>query len=142
MVSAHWPRLGLCCVLLGLAAGGCGSSKAGSPTPAAAVGAGGIRSGPLVKTGATGSQATRKEVADPLEANSYPAPANVHHVAAATPAKAGEAVVAAGAASDAEIKAELKQMAAVEKSARNTPKSRLTPVPGGFSIGGDGTLPI
>ncbi len=55
-------------------------------------------------------------VADPQEANSFPAPASAHHAAAAAPVKAGEAVVAAGAPSDAEVKAELQQMQAVEQT--------------------------
>lgn len=83
-----------------------------------------------------------KEVADPLEADSYPAPASVKHASAATPAKAGEAIVAAGAPSNAEIRSELKQMQAVERSARQTQHLALTPVPGGESIGGNGTIPI
>ncbi|MGP0102444.1 MAG: hypothetical protein ACLPUT_12605 [Solirubrobacteraceae bacterium] len=83
-----------------------------------------------------------KEVADPLEADSYPAPASVKHASAATPAKAGEAIVAAGAPSNAEIRSELKRMQAVERSARQTQHLALTPVPGGESIGGNGTIPI
>ena len=141
MVSAHRPRLLGCCGLLCLVAAGCGGAKAGSPPPAGVIG-GGIRSGPPISAGVTRVSATSKEVADPTEANSFPAPGTVHHIAAATPAKAGEAVVAAGAPSDAEVKAELQQMQAVEKSARHASKTRLTPVPGGFSIGGDGTIPI
>jgi len=142
MVSAHRPRLLACCGLISVAVAGCGGSKAGSPSPAALVAGGGIRSGQPV--GAVGARppATATEVADPLEKSSYPAPAGARHAAAATPAKAGEAVVAAGAPSDAEVKAELAQMRAVEASARHASKTRLTPVPGGFSIGGDGTIPI
>jgi cell wall-associated NlpC family hydrolase len=83
-----------------------------------------------------------KEVADPLEADSYPAPASVQHASAATPAKASAAVVAAGAPSNAEIRSELKQMQAVERSARQSQHLRLTPVPGGESIAGNGTIPI
>jgi cell wall-associated NlpC family hydrolase len=82
------------------------------------------------------------EVRDPQEASSYPAPASVQHAAAATPAKAGEAIVAAGAPSDAEVRAELKLMQAAERSAQQQQRLRLAPVPGGRSIGGDGTLPI
>jgi cell wall-associated NlpC family hydrolase len=66
----------------------------------------------------------------------------VHHAAAATPAKAGEAIVAAGAPSDAEVRAELQQMRAAERSARALQRQRLAPVAGGRSIGGDGTIPI
>jgi cell wall-associated NlpC family hydrolase len=141
MVSASRARLLLCCGLICSAIAGCASAKSESGTPAAAVAGGGIRSGPPVKSAAATGQGTTKDVADPLEANSYPAPANVHHIAAATPAKAG-ATVAAGAPSDAEVKAELQQMQAVEKSAKHARTTRLTPVPGGFSIGGDGTIPI
>ncbi|MCW3019797.1 MAG: hypothetical protein JWN10_2105, partial [Solirubrobacterales bacterium] len=93
---------------------------------------------PHAKGGAAG---VAKEVADPLEADSYPAPASVQHASAATPAKAG-AEIAAGAPSDAEIRSELKQMQAVERSARQSQHLRLTPVAGGESIGGNGTIPI
>jgi cell wall-associated NlpC family hydrolase len=82
------------------------------------------------------------EVRDPQEGNSYPAPAGVQHAAAATPAKAGEAIVAAGAPSDAEVRAELKLMQAAERSAQQQQRLRLAAVPGGRSIGGDGSLPI
>ncbi|HEX4483061.1 MAG TPA: hypothetical protein VH081_04690 [Solirubrobacteraceae bacterium] len=82
------------------------------------------------------------EAADPEEANSFPAPASVHHKAASTPAKASEQVVAAGAPSDAEVKQELKQMQAAERSAAQEQKQRLKPVPGGESVGGNGTIPI
>jgi len=83
-----------------------------------------------------------KEVADPLEADSYPAPATVHHSSATAPVKAGAAIVAAGAPSNAEVRKELQQMQAVERSARQTQQRTLTPVPGGESVGGNGTIPI
>jgi cell wall-associated NlpC family hydrolase len=83
-----------------------------------------------------------REVADPLEAESYPAPASVKHASAATPAQAGETVVAAGAASDAEIRSELQQTQAAERKAQHTQQRTFTAVPGGESIGGDGTIPI
>ena len=82
------------------------------------------------------------EVRDPQESSSYPAPASVHHAAATSPSKAGEAIVAAGAPSDAEVRAELQQMQAAERSARQAQRQRLVPVAGGRSIAGDGTLPI
>jgi cell wall-associated NlpC family hydrolase len=88
------------------------------------------------------SRGLAKEVADPLEADSYPAPASVKHASAATPTKAGAAIVAAGAPSNAEIRSELKQMQAVERSDQRSHKLDLTPVPGGESIGGYGTIPI
>jgi hypothetical protein len=82
------------------------------------------------------------EVRDPQESSSYPAPASVRHAPAVAPSKAGEAIVAAGAPSDAEVRAELAQMQAAERSAKQAQRQRLTPVPGGRSIGGDGTIPI
>jgi hypothetical protein len=142
MVCARRPLLLASIGLFALAIAGCGSGKGSSATPPAAVAGGGIRSGPPVSGGVTRVPVTGTEVADPLEKSSYPAPATVHHVAAATPVKAGEAIVAAGAPSDAEVKAELQQMQAIEQNARHASKTRLTPVPGGFSIGGDGTIPI
>jgi hypothetical protein len=56
--------------------------------------------------------------------------------------KAGEAIVAAGAPSDAEVRHELAQMQAVERSAKQAQQRRLIPVAGGESIGGNGTIPI
>jgi len=89
-----------------------------------------------------GKRANVSEVADPEEANSFPAPTTVKHKAASTPSKASEQVVAAGAPSDAEVKHELAQMQAVERSARQAQKQRLTPVAGGNSVGGNGTIAI
>jgi cell wall-associated NlpC family hydrolase len=93
---------------------------------------------PIVATARPGVS----EVRDPQEASSYPAPASVQHAAATTPAKVGEATVAAGARSDAEVRAELKLMQAAERTAQQQQRQRLAAVPGGRSIGGDGTLPI
>jgi cell wall-associated NlpC family hydrolase len=90
----------------------------------------------------TGARSNVAEVADPTEASSFPAPASVRHKAATTPAKAGEQAVAAGAPSDAEVRKELAQMQAVERAAKQTQQKSLTPVKGGESIGGNGTLPI
>lgn len=92
--------------------------------------------------GAGGRRANAAEIADPEEANSFPAPAGVHHKAASTPSQASEQIVAAGAPSDAEVKQELAQMQAVERSAKRAQQERLKPVAGGNSIGGDGTIPI
>jgi cell wall-associated NlpC family hydrolase len=100
---------------------------------------------PAVSSADGGSGAKRvnvSEVADPEEANSFPAPASVHHKAATTPSKASEQVVAAGAPSDTEVKRELAQMQAVERSAKQQRKQQLTPVQGGNSVGGNGTIPI
>jgi cell wall-associated NlpC family hydrolase len=90
----------------------------------------------------TGARSNVAEVADPTEASSFPAPASVRHKAAATPAKAGEQAVAAGAPSDAEVRKELAQMQAVERAAKQAQQKTLTPVKGGESIGGNGTIPI
>jgi cell wall-associated NlpC family hydrolase len=81
-------------------------------------------------------------VRDPEEASSFPAPASVRHKAASTPSTASQEIVAAGAPSDAEVKHELAQMQAVERTAREAQKQRLTPVQGGYSVGGNGTIPI
>ncbi|HEX3910882.1 MAG TPA: hypothetical protein VHW67_09300 [Solirubrobacteraceae bacterium] len=89
-----------------------------------------------------GQRLNVSEAADPEEANSFPAPATVQHKAASTPSKAGEQVVAAGAPSDAEVKHELAQMQAVERTAKQAQQQRLTPVAGGNSVGGNGTIPI
>jgi cell wall-associated NlpC family hydrolase len=123
---------------------GCGSSKAPRSTGVAGASAGsGLASGPAVSASSSRrAGAGAKLVADPQEASSFPAPATAHHVSAASPAKAGEAVVAAGAPSDAEVKAELQQMQAVERSAKHARATRLAPVPGGQSIAGNGTIPI
>jgi cell wall-associated NlpC family hydrolase len=89
-----------------------------------------------------GKRVSVSETADPEEANSFPAPASVHHKAATTPSKASEEVVAAGAPSDAEVKHELAQMQAAEQTAKRAQKAQLTPVAGGNSVGGNGTIPI
>jgi cell wall-associated NlpC family hydrolase len=80
-----------------------------------------------------------REVADPQESESFPAPAGTRHTAAAKPA---EAAVAAGAPSDAEVRRELEQMQAVERSAKRARTQTLTTVAGGRSIGGSGALAI
>jgi cell wall-associated NlpC family hydrolase len=107
------------------------TTKAGAPPGATQGGA-----------ATTGARSNAAEVSDPTEASSFPAPASVRHKAAATPAKAGEQAVAAGAPSDAEVRKELAQMQAVERAAKRTQQKSLTPVKGGESIGGNGTIPI
>ena len=82
------------------------------------------------------------EVRDPEEAKSFPLPASVHHRSASSPSVAGEAAVAPGAPSDAEVKRELNEMHAVERAAAQTQRQELTPVAGGESVGGNGTIPI
>jgi hypothetical protein len=92
-------------------------------------------------TGAGGSAGHQQEVADPQEAESFPAPASARRRAAATPARAGEVVVAAGAPSDAEVRRELEQMQAAERSAQASSHT-FAAVPGGNSIAGSGAIPI
>jgi cell wall-associated NlpC family hydrolase len=89
-----------------------------------------------------GKRVSVSEAADPEEANSFPAPASVQHKPAKAPSKASEEVVAAGAPSDAEVKHELAQMQAAERTAKQAQKAQLTPVAGGNSVGGNGTIPI
>jgi cell wall-associated NlpC family hydrolase len=126
-------------------AGGGGPGAAGDRGPAragaAARGASGAATGGDPR-GAAGRRATAHEVADPEEANSFPIQGAVHHSAAATPAQAGEFVPAAGAASNAEVRAELARMRALQRAARRSERQALQPVAGGQSIGGDGTLAI
>jgi cell wall-associated NlpC family hydrolase len=133
----------LCCGLLACAAlTGCASGKDGAGSGTSSQSRAGIGAGPAVAAASAKRSGVAHEVADPQEASSFPAPASTHHSAAAAPVKAGEAVVAAGAPSDAEVKAELQQMKAVEKSAKQSSHARLKPVPGGQSIAGNGTIPI
>jgi cell wall-associated NlpC family hydrolase len=118
----------------GVAAQGAGSTagSAGSPTKTAGK--------PALVDPASG---TRIEVADPKEAESYPAPASVRHAPAASPASAGKTIPAAGALSDAEVRAALQEtQAAQRRAASESKRTVLRSVPGGQSIGGDGTIPI
>lgn len=93
-----------------------------------------------------GRARTVAEVRDPEEARSFPLPASTHHKAASTPSVAAEAVVAPGAASDAEIRKELRE----EEQAKAQERAALAhPVvtssggsEGGSSVGGNGTIPI
>ena len=79
---------------------------------------------------------------DPEEAHSFPLPASVHHRAAITPSVAGEQVVAAGAASDAEVRKELGEEERAQAREREALHHLMTPAAGGFSVGGNGTIPI
>jgi cell wall-associated NlpC family hydrolase len=156
-VTIFARRRGLLCGLLAAAIlAGCGGAKVGAPATGSTKrnpGArGNVHTGAQQTPGKTNAEAgsdpartaagTPHEIADPEEANSFPAPADVRHSAAKAPVKAAEAIVAAGAPSDAEVRAELAQMQAAEKSAKRARGKRLVPVPGGESIGGDGQLPI
>jgi len=131
----------LLCVLSACAVAACGSTTKSS-TQTAAARTTSSAPGNLVAGSPGSTSATAKEVADPQEAASFPAPTSAGHAAAATPAKAGELQVAAGARSDAEVKRELKQEQALQRSASRAQQQTLTPVVGGSSIGGNGTLPI
>jgi cell wall-associated NlpC family hydrolase len=136
---------GMALVSAAAVSAGCGSQTVapGTSSHAAARAAPNeIAAAAVVGSPAAASRRHVKQVADPQEASSFPAPASVHHAAAAAPVKAGEAVVAAGAPSDAEVRAELQQMKAVERSARQAQQQRLTPTPGGRSISGSGAIAI
>lgn len=92
-------------------------------------------------TGKQGAVAVA-EVRDPEESKSFPLPASVQHRSASSPSAAGEAAVAQGAASDAQIRKELGEEQHAEAQARAAQQRVLTPVAGGFSVGGNGTIPI
>jgi cell wall-associated NlpC family hydrolase len=130
------------CVLACLLLAGCGAAGGGGPRAASTAKRSTLSAAvisPATDTAGTGRQ---KEVADPLEAESDPAPASLKHVAAADPVKAAQAAVAPGAASNAEVRQELGQVTAAEHAALATHRRDLIPVPGGSSIGGNGTIPI
>jgi len=142
----------LCVCLAVLALSACGAATAGkrssaakgARSPRAHAGSGvalaSVGGGPALAAAGAGAAG---EVADPQEAASYPAPASVHHAAAASPAKASDAIVAAGALSNAEVSRDLAAMQAAQRSAARAQKKQLlTPVAGGQSIGGSGAIPI
>jgi cell wall-associated NlpC family hydrolase len=82
------------------------------------------------------------EVADPEEANSFPLPASVHHRSASSPNVAAEVVVAPGAPSDAQVRKELGEEEQAKAQEQAAQRRVLTPAAGGFSVGGNGTIPI
>jgi cell wall-associated NlpC family hydrolase len=155
MRSARMP-LSLLAGLSFLAAAGCGASAvAGGPAArprAAAVAAvtasratrTAAPTPPAAKPGASAQAGAGHavEVADPQEAQSFPAPASARKRAAAAPETAGRLAVAAGAASDAEVREELARMQAAEAAAKRSPQASLRAVAGGRSIGGNGQLAI
>ena len=61
---------------------------------------------------------------------------------ASTPSVAAEAAVAPGAASDAEIRKELGEEEKAKTEEQAAQRRVSTPVAGGFSVGGNGTIPI
>jgi cell wall-associated NlpC family hydrolase len=101
----------------------------------------GVTAGAASARPAAGEFAAVKEAPDPEESKSFPAPATAHHAAAIKPSAAAEEV-APGAPSNAEVRAELKQMHAVERAARKQEAATMATVPGGDSLAGDGQLPI
>lgn len=115
------------------------SSGGGGAPAAAAAGSGGAPSG---TTGIGGAGGVAHEVADPEEAKSFPVPASVHHRSASSPSVAGEAAVAAGAPSDAEVRRELGEEEQAKAQERAAQRRVLTPMAGGSSVGGKGTIPI
>jgi cell wall-associated NlpC family hydrolase len=127
----------------GTGAGATGAS--GIKGGASATGASGIKSGASA-TGATTVGSDKSvavaEVRDPEESKSFPLPASTHHRAASTPSVAAEAAVAPGAASDAEIRKELGEEEHAKAEEQAAQRHVLTPVAGGFSVGGNGTIPI
>jgi cell wall-associated NlpC family hydrolase len=132
-------------------AGGGSAKRARAPDRALGAQAGGTSggSGSRRGAGAAGAAATGAqgaiavaEVRDPEEARSFPLPASVRHRRASTPSVAGEAAVAAGAASDSQIRKELGEETRAKAQERAAQRRVLTPVGGGFSVGGNGTIPI
>jgi cell wall-associated NlpC family hydrolase len=118
-------------------------STAGSTAPHRASPA--AHAGSRAGTGAAasgGKAVAVAEVRDPEEAKSFPLPATTRHAAASTPAVAGEAAIAPGAASDAQIRKELGEEAQAKAQERAGRQRVLAPVAGGFSVGGNGKIPI
>ena len=134
----------------GSAAGGLAHKSATGTGATGAVGASaGGRSAAKLGASATGAATVSPgksvavaEVRDPEESKSFPLPASVHHRAASTPSVAAEAGVAPGAASDAEIRKELGEEERAKAEEQAAQQHVLTPVAGGFSVGGNGTIPI
>src|SRR3981081_718360 len=125
--AGHANTAGSAQVANGAGQSGANATHAKGATGAATVGA---------------SKAFVAQVRDPEEAKSFPLPASVHHRAASTPSVAAEAAVAPGAASDAEIRKALGEEAQAKAQERAAQQRVLTPVAGGFSVGGNGTIPI
>ena len=116
-------------------------SSGGPPVPHSAPAAS-RGTAPTPASSARRAGAAAVESRDPEEANSFPVSASVHHKAASTPSVAGEQVVAAGAASDAEVRKELGEEEHAKAKERDALHRLLTPATGGFSVGGNGTIPI
>jgi cell wall-associated NlpC family hydrolase len=134
----------------GKTAASSGKQRVGTGTPGSRAGAGAAHAHPPTAAGASATGAggaahgtvAVAEVRDPEESKSFPLPPSVHHRSASSPSVAGEAAVAPGAASDAQIRKELGEEQHAEAQARAAQQRVLTPVAGGFSVGGNGTIPI
>jgi cell wall-associated NlpC family hydrolase len=134
----------------GKTAASSGKQRVGTGTPGSRAGAGAAHAHPPTAAGASATGAggaahgtvAVAEVRDPEESKSFPLPPSIHHRSASSPSVAGEAAVAPGAASDAQIRKELGEEQHAEAQARAAQQRVLTPVAGGFSVGGNGTIPI
>jgi cell wall-associated NlpC family hydrolase len=120
---------------------GAGASVGSPGTANAAPGSGG-RAAARSGSEAAGRAVAVAEVRDPEEARSFPLPASTRHAAASTPEAAGEAAIAPGAASDSQIRKELGEEAQARAQERAAQQRVLMPVPGGSSVGGNGSIPI
>jgi cell wall-associated NlpC family hydrolase len=116
-------------------------SGEGTSSTGAAHAGGNQASGPTTTAPGSGGGVVH-EVADPEEAKSFPLPASVHHRSASSPHVAAEVAVAAGAPSDAQVRRELGEEERAKAQERAARQRVLTPVAGGFSVGGKGTIPI
>jgi cell wall-associated NlpC family hydrolase len=138
--GAHATHTGTAGERVGASATGAGASgTSGTKGGASATGGSGTKS---AASAGSGKPVAVAEVRDPEESKSFPLPASTHHRAASTPSVAGEAAVAPGAASDAEIRKELGEEEHAKAEEQAAQRHVLTPVAGGFSVGGDGTIPI
>jgi cell wall-associated NlpC family hydrolase len=128
---------------------GCGQSGGGpggrrSSQGAKATGPSAV-AGVLAGTaGGSNAGAIARQIADPEEAKSFPAPPSVHHKPAATPTRAAEAEFhpSPGAPSNAEVSSQLRAEERLQSEERSSKRLELIPVPGGQSIGGAGAIPI
>jgi cell wall-associated NlpC family hydrolase len=127
----------------GAATSGAGAKAGGGDPPGATASTTTPKSATTASSGSRTSGVTH-EVADPEEANSFPLPAASvqRHRAAGSPSAAGEAAVAPGAPSDAEVRKELGEEEKVKAQERAAQQRALTPVAGGSSVGGNGAIPI
>lgn len=120
---------------------GSGTGAAESHAGATGSGAGAAGTGASAASGSASAKGGHVvEVRDPEEANSKPAPASLLHSAASTPSTAAKAVLARGAASNAQVEEELDKVESLERKA--VQGATYSTVPGGDSIAGSGKIPI